>query len=263
MPETITWELDNGVAKITLNRPDRLNAINQKLIEELGECLDQAKSPEVRVVVLTGMGRAFSSGADLKEIGSFMASDSGEVRPSGFLRNHYHPVFHTIVELEKPVVAAVNGVAAGVSCSLALTCDLIWAKQSASFLLPFARIGLVPDGGSNAIVPASIGRTLAMEFAMLAEPIKAERAAELGLINRVVPDDEFDGEIDALATKLACGPTVSYASAKKAINRATLDDLDQILELEADLQDHCSKTSDFGEGVAAFLEKRDPNFKGS
>lgn len=262
MPETIIWELEKGIAKITLNRPDRLNAINRESIVELGECLERAKSTEVRTVVITGAGRAFSSGADLKEIGSFMASDTGEIRPSGFLRDHYHPVFHAIVELEKPVVAAVNGVAAGISCSLALTCDLIWAKQSASFLLPFTRIGLVPDGGSNALVSASIGRASAMEFAMLAEPMEAERAVAFGLINRVVEDDKFDSEVSALATRLARGPTVSYAHAKKAINRATLDQLDQILELEAELQDRCSQSEDFAEGLRAFLEKREPNFTG-
>ncbi len=262
MPKTVMWELENGVAKITLNRPDRLNAVNIELIDELGECIEKAKSDEVRVVVLTGTGRAFSSGADLKEIGTFMASDTGEIRPSGFLRDKYHPVFRAITTLEKPVIAAVNGVAAGVSCSLALSCDLVWAKQSAYFLLPFARIGLVPDGGSNALVPALIGRILAMEFAMLADRMEADRAAEIGLINRAVPDDEFEREVDALAVKLASGATVSFASAKKAINLATLDRLDEILEFEADLQDKCSATADFGEGLAAFIEKRDPKFQG-
>lgn len=262
VPETVKWEFADGVAMITLNRPERLNAVNIELIDELAICLERAKSDEVRTVVLTGAGRAFSSGADLKEIGTFMASDTGEIRPSGFLSGKYHPVFRTIIELEKPVIAAVNGAAAGVSCSLALACDLIWAKQSAYFLLPFASIGLVPDGGSNALVPASIGRVKAMEFAMLAEPLEAEQAAEAGLINRVVPDDQFETEVAAIAAKLARGATVSFASTKKAINRATLDRLDEILELEAELQDRCAATSDFGEGLSAFIEKRDPVFRG-
>jgi 2-(1,2-epoxy-1,2-dihydrophenyl)acetyl-CoA isomerase len=261
--ETVDLSIDNGVAEITLNRPERLNAWTAQFGDELREALlTDAADPSVRAVLITGAGRGFSSGADLKEM--LEQGAAGEIPDVGeMLRTRYHPIIKGIRELPKPVVAAVNGPAVGIGCSLALACDLIWAGESAIFGLAFVNIGLVPDGGSTFLVPVAAGKARALEMALLGEPLPAERALEWGLINRVVPDGELMAEARGLAERLAQGPTRSYANSKRALNNSFLKIMDEQLDLEADIQGEMVKTSDFIEGVSAFVEKRDPRFTGN
>jgi len=262
--ETVDLSIDNGVAEITLNRPERLNAWNAQFGDELRQALlTDAADPEVRSVLITGAGRGFSSGADLKEMLE-QGSDGGQIPDVGeMLRTRYHPIIKGIRELPKPVVAAVNGPAVGIGCSLALACDLIWAAESAVFGLAFVNIGLVPDGGSTFLVPVAAGKARALEMALLGDPLPAERALEWGLINRVVPDGELMEQARGLAQTLARGPTRSYANSKRALNNSFLKIMDEQLDLEADMQAEMVKTSDFIEGVSAFVEKRDARFTGN
>jgi 2-(1,2-epoxy-1,2-dihydrophenyl)acetyl-CoA isomerase len=261
--ETVELSIDNGVAEITLNRPERLNAWTAQFGDELREALlTDAADPSVRAVLITGAGRGFSSGADLKEM--LEQGASGQIPDVGeMLRKRYHPIIKGVRELPKPVIAAVNGPAVGIGCSLALACDLIWAGESAVFGLAFVNIGLVPDGGSTFLVPVAAGKARALEMALLGEPLPAERALEWGLINRVVPDGDLMEEARGLAQRLAQGPTLSYANSKRALNNSLLQIMDEQLDLEADIQGEMVKTADFIEGVSAFVEKRDARFKGN
>lgn len=252
-----------GAATIELNRPERMNAWNAQLAADLREALRLAAEDEtVRSVVLTGAGRGFSSGADLKDGGA------GDIGPDGrpdvytTLTERYHPLMLAIRELEKPVIAAVDGPAAGVGCSLALCCDLIVASRSAYFLLAFVNIGLVADGGSSLLVPSRVGFTRAAEMAMLGERVPAPQALEWGLINRVVEDGTLREEAERLADRLAAGPTRSYAGTKRQLNNWLYHRMAEQLELEAEIQQEMAGTDDFIEGVTAFVEKRPPNFKG-
>ena len=262
--ETVDLKVENGVAEITLNRPERLNAWTAQFGDELREALlSDAADPAVRSVLITGAGRGFSSGADLKEMLEQRAG-GGEVPDVGeMLRTRYHPIIKGIRELPKPVIAAVNGPAVGIGCSLALACDLIWAAESAIFGLAFVNIGLVPDGGSTFLVPVAAGKARALEMALLGDPVPAEQALEWGLINRVVPDGELIDEARGLARRLAKGPTRSYAQSKRALNNSFLKIMDEQLDLEAEIQGEMVTSSDFIEGVSAFVEKRDPRFTGS
>jgi 2-(1,2-epoxy-1,2-dihydrophenyl)acetyl-CoA isomerase len=262
--ETVDLKVENGVAEITLNRPERLNAWTTQFGDDLREALlSDAADPAVRSVLITGAGRGFSSGADLKEMLEQRAG-GGEVPDVGeMLRTRYHPIIKGIRELPKPVVAAVNGPAVGIGCSLALACDLIWAAESAIFGLAFVNIGLVPDGGSTFLVPVAAGKARALEMALLGDPVPAEQALEWGLINRVVPDGDLMDEARALAGRLAKGPTRSYAQSKRALNNSFLKIMDEQLDLEAEIQGEMVTSSDFIEGVSAFVEKRDPRFTGS
>jgi 2-(1,2-epoxy-1,2-dihydrophenyl)acetyl-CoA isomerase len=262
--DTVDLKVTNGVAEITLNRPERLNAWTTQFGDELREAiLTDAAAPEVRAVLITGKGRGFSSGADLKEMLEQRA-DGGEVPDVGqMLRERYHPIIKGIRELPKPVVAAVNGPAVGIGCSLALACDLIWAAESAVFGLAFVNIGLVPDGGSTFLVPVAAGKARALEMALLGDPIPAEQALEWGLINRVVPDGQLMDDARGLAQKLAQGPTRSYAQSKRALNNSLLQIMDEQLDLEADIQAEMVTSADFIEGVTAFVQKRDPRFTGN
>ena len=267
MPETVNFERLGGVARIELNRPDALNAWNLQLGLDLRAALEDAASDsDVRAVLLTGAGRAFSSGADLAENREGGTSDSvdeeGNFDLSKRLRERYHPIIHAIRDMEKPVVSAVNGAAAGIGCSLALSADLIVAARSSFFLLAFVNIGLVPDGGSSAFVPARIGLARATEMMMLGERVGAEQAFEWGLVNRVVADEDLASESQALAERLAAGPTRSYAGTKALLNRRLYGDLDAQLEAEADAQREMGRSQDFIEGVMAFAQKREPEFKG-
>ena len=264
--ETVNVDLTDGVATLELNRPDALNAWDLQLGMDLREALERVTTDDaVRAVLLTGSGRAFSSGADLAETRdgvSDSVDDDGNFDLSKRLRERYHPIIHAVREMPKPVVSAVNGPAAGIGCSLALAADLIIAARSSYFLLAFVNIGLVPDGGSSAFVPARVGLARAAEMMMLGERIGAERALEWGLVNKVVEDDSLKDESRALAERLARGPTRSYAGSKALLNRRMYADLDGQLEAEADQQREMGRSQDFVEGVTAFAQKREPEFKG-
>ena len=262
--DTIDLRIEDGVAEVTLNRPERLNAWNQQFGEDLRSAiLEDAADPAVRAVLITGAGRGFSSGADLKDMLEQRASGGPVPDVGEMLRERYHPIITGIRELPKPVVAAVNGPAVGIGCSLALACDLIWAAESAVFGLAFVNIGLVPDGGSTFLVPAAVGKARALEMALLGDPLPAAKALEWGLINTVVPDARLMDETRALARKLAAGPTLSYANSKRALNNSVLKIMGEQLELEAEIQGEMSNTKDFFEGVQAFIEKRAPRFQGA
>jgi 2-(1,2-epoxy-1,2-dihydrophenyl)acetyl-CoA isomerase len=258
---TVELQIADGAATITLNRPDSLNSWNEQLGNDLSAALAQAGGDDaVRAVMITGAGRAFSSGADLSE----QRSADGEAPDlSRRLRELYNPIILSVRELPKPVVAAVNGPAAGIGCSLALACDLIVAAESAFFLLAFVNVGLVPDGGTTLTVPARAGAARAAEMAMLGERIPAATALSWGLINRVVADAELDQTCAALLARLAAGPTRAHANIKRLLNRSQFGDLAPQLDAEAEAQREQGLTGDFVEGVVAFAEKRPPRFRGS
>jgi 2-(1,2-epoxy-1,2-dihydrophenyl)acetyl-CoA isomerase len=261
--EHVIWEQDGGIGRITLNRPDSLNAWTDDFGRELKQVVTgDAAAESVRAVLITGAGRGFSSGADLKS-GFDPDPDDGMPDIRKELHGLYHPIIAGVRRLEKPVVAAVNGPAVGIGASLAFACDLVLAAESAFFGLAFVNIGLMPDGGSTLFVPTAVGKARAFQMALLGERIPAERALEWGLVNYVHPDDRLMDEAGELVAKLAAGPTRSYASSKEALNRMLYPDLDGQLELEADLQHELARTDDFLEGVSAFVEKREAAFQGA
>ena len=258
--ETIELNVSGGAARVVLNRPDSLNAWNEQFGRELLEVVQEVSADEaVRAVMITGAGRAFSSGADLKEQRS---GDDGLPDLSQRLKEIYHPILLGIREMPKPVIAAVNGPAVGIGCSLALDCDLVLAAESAYFLLAFVNIGLVPDGGSTALVPARTGFARAMEMGMLGEKIPAGQALEWGLINRVVADGSLAGDAELMLEHLAGGPTKAFANFKRLINKRVYAGFEQQLDAEAEAQREQGHTADFIEGVLAFVEKRPAKFKG-
>lgn len=260
--KTVIWERSGAVGRLTLNRPETLNAWTREFGEELLSVIqNDAADESVRAVLITGAGRGFSSGADLRA--GFDPADDGKPDIYKELHGIYHPVIAGVRNLPKPVVAAVNGPAVGIGCSLALACDLIMAAESAYFGLAFVNIGLMPDGGSTAFVPPAVGRARAFQMALLGERIPAPQALEWGLVNWIHPDDRLMDEAWALSRRLAAGPTQSYASSKRALNNFIYSDLDGQLELEAELQHALGRTNDFMEGVAAFVEKRDPAYGGN
>jgi 2-(1,2-epoxy-1,2-dihydrophenyl)acetyl-CoA isomerase len=259
--ETVDLYRDGAVAKIVLNRPQRMNAWSDGLSEDLLGVLREVEHDSgVRAVLLTGAGKAFCSGADLKE-GADRAV-AGELDTYETLTRWYHPIVTTIRHMPKPVVTAVNGPAAGAGLSLALAGDLVVAAESAYFMLAFVGIGLVPDGGASLFVPSRVGFARATEMAMLGEPVPAVKAVDWGLINFAWPDAEFAAKADALARRLADGPTQSYAGSKRELNHWLYDRMDAHLEVEASLQRNLAKSADFIEGVTAFLEKRPPKYTG-
>jgi len=260
--ETVIWEESGGVGRITLNRPETLNAWTAEFGRELKQVVNQeAADAGVRAVLVTGAGRGFSSGADLKA--SFDPHpDDGRPNVKKELHELYHPVIAGIRRLEKPVVAAVNGPAVGIGCSLALACDLVLAAESSFFGLAFVNVGLMPDGGSTLFVPAAVGKARAFQMALLGERISAQQALDWGLVNYVHPDDRLMDEAGALVEKLAAGPTRSYAGSKKALNQMLYPRMDEQLDLEAELQHGLARTNDFMEGTMAFVEKREPAFTG-
>ena len=259
--ETVKLERRGGELRITLNRPDVMNAWDKQFGLDLLAAVEEAASDdEVRAVVITGAGRAFSSGADLRA--GFDPTPEGHPDVQTVLRERYHPIIVGIRRMPKPVLAAVNGPAVGIGCSLALACDLIIARESAYFLLAFVNIGLVPDGGSSLLLPERIGLARATEMAMLGERIGAKQALEWGLVNRVAGDNEFEGAVDELAARLAAGPTASYAGSKRQFNEWLFARMDAQLDLEASIQQQAAASGDFLEGVQAFLEKRPADFRG-
>jgi len=245
--------LDGGILRLTLNRPDALNALTAGMSNRLTEAFEGSRRrDEVRVVVLTGAGGAFSAGADIGG-GPETFDDSTMDRANRLIR--------AICSLDKPVLSAVRGVAAGYGCALALASDLVVAHESASFLLVFARIGLMPDGGTSATVAASIGRARAMRMALLAEPLSAQEAYDAGLVSHLAGDD-FDVLVDKLARRLEAGPPLAFAATKQAVNTATLGHLEDALAREKRGQDVLLRTADTAEGIRAFAERRRPVFRG-
>jgi 2-(1,2-epoxy-1,2-dihydrophenyl)acetyl-CoA isomerase len=258
---TVQVQRRGAVTTILLDRPQAMNAVTAELGDELLAALTAAAEDEaVRAVVLTGSGRAFSSGADLRS--GFEPTESGHPDVQRALRERFHPIILAIRQMPKPVVAAVNGAAAGIGCSFALACDLILAAESSYFLLAFVNIGLVADGGSSLLIPERIGFARATEMAMLGERVGARKALEWGLINRVVSDETLQEDAAALAERLAKGPTRSYAGTKKQLNAWQFARMEAQLELEAGIQQELAQSHDFTEGVAAFVEKRPPRFDG-
>jgi 2-(1,2-epoxy-1,2-dihydrophenyl)acetyl-CoA isomerase len=258
--EKILLARDNGLATITLNAPDRLNAVSRKMIAEIKLCWEElAADDSVRAVLLTGAGRGFCAGADLADPDreASATADSGAA-----LEKFFNPVIRSMRALPKPIVSAVNGVAAGVGMSFALASDIAIAGKSASFLQAFARIGLLPDGGSTWFLPRLVGDQRARALAMLAPQIPAEQAKQWGLIWDVVEDAALMATATEVARKLADGPTLALARIKDALNRSSGNDLSAQLDVERDSQRALGRSDDFKEGVAAFLAKRKASFKG-
>ncbi len=256
--QTITWVVREGVGTLTLNRPEVLNALNKQMTDEIQDVLKQAERDKtVRCLIITGAGRAFSSGEDLKA-----HRESGPESIADSVRSRYNPIIMKIRALEKPIIASVNGVAAGAGCSLALAADLRIASDKAKFIEAFARIGLMPDSGSTFFLPWLVGYSKAAELCFLAEDVPADEALRIGLVNKVVPAAELEAATAAWANKLAQGPTVAYGLTKRALNRALHAPLHEILEYEMYGQEAAGRTADFREAVAAFLEKRPATFKG-
>lgn len=259
---TLLFETANGVATVTLNRPDVLNAFNADMRRELAGAFAEIEADAaIRSVVLAAGGRGFCAGQDLRERSDAYASGTAPVLGET-LRQEYNPLILAMRQLPKPIVGAINGVAAGAGCSLALACDLRIASDQASFLQAFVRIGLVPDSGSSFFLPQLIGMARAAEMMFLAEPVSATRALELGLVNRVVPADQLLASASELALKLAQLPTRAIGQAKRQLNLALTAGLDAVLEEEAAGQAMASQTYDHMEGVQAFLQKRPPRFEG-
>jgi 2-(1,2-epoxy-1,2-dihydrophenyl)acetyl-CoA isomerase len=260
--ETVLFDNEGGVATITLNRPDAFNALNAKMAFELQDAFAEiARNSDIRAVILTGAGRAFCSGQDLRDHQSGVTDPVREVREALMLR--YGPLVLAMRALPKPVVGAINGVAAGAGMSLALATDLRIAADNASFTQAFSKIGLVPDAGSNYFLPRLVGVARAMELALTSRRVSAEEAAQIGLVNRVVPADTLSTEAKTLAASLANGPALAIALTKRALLEGARSSLTEVLSLEAELQGQCIVSEDFREGVQAFLEKREAHFAGA
>jgi len=260
--ETVELKRSERVAWIVMNRPEALNAWTRQLGREMMDALDEAAAdPDVRAIVLTGAGRAFSSGADLKAVGELGGNGSPDVLTP--LREVYNPLILRARTIPKPVIAAVNGPAVGIGCSLALAADLIVAARSAYFLLAFVNIGLGLDGGASQSLAARVGHARAFEIAYLGERIAAERALAWNMINEVVDDALLNERVTELAARLAAGPPGSYASIKRTINDRAYAGFEELLELEAVLQQERAESKDFIEGVLAFMQKRPANFSGN
>jgi len=256
--ETIDFKADGPLARITLNRPDRLNSFTVQMHEELRDAL--ANLGEARVVVLTGAGRGFCAGQDLNDraIAPGKAVDLGDT-----VSQCWNPLIRALTSLPQPVIARVNGVAAGAGANVALACDIVVAGRSAKFIQSFSAIGLIPDSGGTWVLPRLVGQARALGLALTGEPLLAEQAADWGLIWKCVHDDDLDGEVDAIADKLASLPPLGLAAIKEMIRSSWQYSLDEELERQAGAMRRLGFTEDYREGVAAFLEKRSPKFVGS
>ena len=255
--ETIQFERSGHVARITLNRPDRLNSFTRAMHGELRDAL--ADLGDARVVVLTGAGRGFCAGQDLNDraVAPGEAVDLGET-----VEESWNPLIRTLAALPQPVIARVNGVAAGAGANIALACDLVIAAKSAKFIQSFSALGLIPDSGGSWHLPRLVGQARALGLALTGEPLPAEKAAEWGLIWKAVEDDALDAEVDAVAAKLATLPPLGLAAIKSIVRSSWSRNLDQELDLQRDEMRRLGFTDDYREGVAAFLEKRTPDFTG-
>ena len=259
MYQTILTDLTNGIFTITLNRPEVYNAFNEQLTADLQEAFKEAgKNDEIRVVVLTGGGKAFCSGQDLKDA----PSGGGKRSLRDSLERRYNPLIRAMRKLPKPIIAAVNGVAAGAGASLALACDIIIASETASLIEVFANVGLVPDSGSSFFLPRLVGYNKAFELITLASKVTAKEALGLGFIYKVVAPEELDNTTNELAQKYATGPTKAYSMVKKMLNKAYTANLNEMLLEEYYGQELAGRSEDYVEGVTAFTEKRKPVFKG-
>ena len=258
---SILVSLQGGILGITLNRPDKLNAFNPEMHQRLKAALERARDePEVRVVLLTGAGRAFCAGQDLAERN--VSAGAAPIDLAVTIGSYYNPLVRRMRELPKPIVCAVNGIAAGAGANIALACDLVLAARSASFLQAFSRIGLLPDSGGTWFLPRLAGSARAMGLALLADKLPAEDAERWGLIWKAVDDARLMDEAQAIARILADGPTKAYGLIKKALHASAGNSLDAQLDLERDLQREAGLSEDYREGVAAFMQKRKPVFKG-
>ena len=256
--ETIEFKREEGVARLTLNRPDRLNSFTVQMHEEVADALGRLDG--TRVLILTGAGRGFCAGQDLND----RAVAPGEAVDLGdSVEKRYNPLIRRLTSLPMPVIARVNGVAAGAGANIALACDIVVAAISAKFIQSFAAIGLIPDSGGTWVLPRLVGQARALGLALTGDPLTAEQAAEWGLIWKAVDDDKLDEEIDALAAKFAAGPTRGLARIKQMIRESWSQSLDAELDRQRDAMRELGYSSDYREGVAAFMEKRKPNFTGS
>ncbi|TMJ16667.1 MAG: 2-(1,2-epoxy-1,2-dihydrophenyl)acetyl-CoA isomerase [Alphaproteobacteria bacterium] len=255
--ETILFSLDGGIARLTLNRPERLNSFTVKMHEEVADALSSLEG--ARVLVVTGAGRGFCAGQDLGD----RAVAPGEAVDLGHsVETYYNPLIRRLTSLPFPVIARVNGVAAGAGANIALACDVVVAGKSAKFIQSFANIGLIPDSGGTWVLPRLVGQARALGLALTAEPLSAERAAEWGLIWKAVEDEALDAEVDALAERFAAAPTLGLARIKKMIRESWGHSLDEELDLQRDAMRELGYSDDYREGVAAFMEKRKPSFRG-
>lgn len=255
-------EKKGNVGIITLNRPDKLNSFNDELTFQLQDALkEMEKDKEVRAIILTGAGRGFCAGQDLQS--RSIAQEMGQ-RPSlgDSIKRRYNPIVTKLRRMEKPIIAAVNGVAAGAGASVAFACDFRIVTDKTSFIQSFTKVGLIPDSGATFVLPRLIGVTRAFELMLSADKLTAEEALRLGVVNKVVTDEELMKESLALAEKLAAGPSKAFGLTKRAVNKAIFDDLEELLEYEANLQEIAGRSDDFEEGVKAFVEKRPAQYKG-
>ena len=255
---SIDFQLSNQVAYITLNRPEKLNSFNREMSLLFQQRLDDCSTDKsIRAVVITGSGKAFSAGQDLSEV-----TDPDGPGMKRILAEHFNPIVQKIRHLSKPVIAAVNGVAAGAGANIALCCDIVIASASASFIQAFSKIGLIPDSGGTFLLPRLIGFQKASAIMMLGDKITANEAERIGMIYKCVEEENFKSEIERIATTLSIMPTKALAFTKQALNASLSNDLQAQLDYEDQLQQRAAATIDFKEGVTAFIEKRIPNFKG-
>ena len=259
---TLLVQNEGGVRTLTMNRPDVLNAFNNELLDALNKAMrDAEREPAVRCIVIKGAGRGFSAGQDLADVSERYKSDK-PIELGAHIRERYNPLIAKIRTIEKPVIASVNGVAAGAGASLALACDVRIAAESAAFIQAFVNVGLVPDSGSTFMLPRLIGLSRALEIAITGRKVKADEALRLGIVNMVVPDSELAGATADLAARLAALPTRAIGLTKRAMNASWNNELDAQLDYEAMLQTTAGRSADHREGIAAFLEKRKPEFVG-
>lgn len=254
----IRFDVANGVGRITLNRPDVLNSFDEEMADEVQKALDTCtKDAEIRAVMITGEGRAFCAGQDLEEATADWAPEISEI-----VDKQYNPIIRKIRAIEKPVLAAVNGVAAGAGANIAYACDLAVAAESATFIQSFSKIGLIPDSGGTYFLPRLVGLQRAFGQMAFADKLEASKAKEMGLIWDCFPDKDFEKAATAMAEKLAKLPTIGLGLTKRALNASLANSLNQQLEIEKQLQSKAWETEDNKEGVKAFIEKREPDFKG-
>ncbi|MCR9171973.1 MAG: 2-(1,2-epoxy-1,2-dihydrophenyl)acetyl-CoA isomerase PaaG [bacterium] len=249
---------NNGVCELKLNRPNVFNSFNKEMAMALQKALDDCEqNAEVRAIIITGEGKAFCAGQDLAE-----ATDPNGPELKSIVKEHYNPIIRRIREIEKPIIAAVNGVAAGAGANIALACDITFAKESASFIQAFSKIGLIPDSGGTFFLPRIVGMQKALALMMTGDKVGAKEAEAMNMIYKAVADDVFEETVSEFAAKLAKMPTRGLGLTKKAVNESWTNSLNQQLDVEEKLQTEAGQTYDFNEGVAAFMEKRKPEFKG-